>query len=106
MNTADSGARRGMPGSRRPPRRRRRSRRSEQRAQDLRLLLEQGIRQSRSQVRHERSQIEDATSPTDAMLALATATSKWVARFIVAAFVVVAIGLGIELGVAELIPFP
>ena len=78
----------------------------EQRAQDMRLQLEQGIRQSRSQVRHERSRIEDATAPTDAMLALGTATSKWVARLIVLAFAVVAIGLGIELGVAESIPFP
>lgn len=64
------------------------------------------IGQSRSQARHERSGPEDAPAPTDAMLALGTATSNWVARLIVLTFLAVVVGLGIELGVAETIPHP
>jgi hypothetical protein len=45
-------------------------------------------------------------TPTQAMLALGTQVTTWTARLVVLTFVLIVIGLAIELGVAEAIPLP
>jgi hypothetical protein len=79
-------------------RRRRSSRRLRQTAGELRVRAEQRVREADFRY-------EEIPTPTDAMLALGTQVTAWTARIVVVAFVLIVIGLGVELGVAEAIPF-
>jgi hypothetical protein len=80
-------------------RQRRTYRRLRQSAEDVRARAEQRIREADLPN-------TELPTPTDAMLALGTKVTAWTARVVVITFVLIVIGLGMELGVTEAIPFP
>lgn len=56
--------------------------------------------------REKQAQTDEPPTATDAMLALGGRVAAWTERLVLLVFLLIVIGLGIELGVAGAIPFP
>lgn len=82
-------------------------RRARQTADELRTRAVDEFRaRAELRAREEHAPDEQAPSPTDAMLALGGRVAAWTERLVLLVFLLIVIGLGIELGVAGAIPFP